>query len=126
MDKRSLTERDICTKFVLPAPSYRAASGDLPPFGYGLGQCSAKPARAFMVHAANAAAEEATHEADAADAAANAAFMRPPRRYQVLRLHPSASHGRCAGRRGMIPCAGIKIHPCLIAMPSSICNGGIG
>jgi hypothetical protein len=44
MDKRSLTERDICTKFVLPAPSYRAASGDLPPFGYGLGQCSAKPA----------------------------------------------------------------------------------
>ena len=36
MDKRSLTEREICTKFVLPAPSYRAASGDLPPFGYGL------------------------------------------------------------------------------------------
>jgi hypothetical protein len=35
MDKRSLTKRDICTKFVLPAPSYRAASGELPPFGYG-------------------------------------------------------------------------------------------
>jgi len=26
-------------------------------------------------------------------------------RYHVDRLIPSASHGRCAGRRGMIPCA---------------------
>jgi hypothetical protein len=30
---------------------------------------------------------------------------RLPRRYHVERETPMASHGRCAGRRGMMPCA---------------------